>query len=45
MPRGTAAAVMFMLKRRSQVASEHTNSPVSSMLSSESFGPAELNST
>ena len=37
---------MFWLWRRSQVASEHTNSPVSSaFLSSESLRPEELNIT
>jgi hypothetical protein len=44
-PYATDADVMFMLKRRSQVASEHTNSPVSSMLRSESLRPAELKIT
>jgi len=44
-PRGTGADVMSRLVRRSQVASEHTNSPVSSMFNSESLGPPELNIT
>ena len=34
-----------MLSRRSQVASEHVNSPVSSMFLSESLRPDELNIT
>src|SRR5262249_44652037 len=44
-PKGTEAEVMFMLKRRSQVASEQVNSPVSSAFLSESLRPDELNMT